>query len=335
MRIIVYTPFLVSMLLGLAIPHFGRRLPPATATRLLVGAGAAVAASSAFALACLAWTYLGQLPFIAALGDWSVGLLKAHDPVSPLTAMIALLALGILSVAATATAARRCLDYLRTARTLRHMRGGPGGLVIVDDPAPGAYAVPGLPGHRGRVVVSTGILRVLGAEERRVLLAHERAHLHDRHHLYRAVATVVAALNPLLAALPKTVEYTTERWADEIAAGEVGDRRLAARAVATAALATVRHPHRAGGAMLGFDHGDVPSRVTCLLADPPRRHPLATAVLIMALAACLAAVNEVRADTESLFEEAETHPATPLTVSFVQATQAQVVKASEAVHRPG
>ncbi|WP_248965631.1 M56 family metallopeptidase [Sphaerisporangium perillae] len=335
MRIIVYTPFLVSMLLGLAIPHFGRRLPPATATRLLVGVGAAVAASSAFALACLAWTYLGQLPFIAALGDWSIRLLKAHDPVSPVTAMIALLALGIVSVAAAATVARRCLDYLRAARALRRMRGGPGGLVIVDDPAPGAYAVPGLPGGRGRVVVSTGILRVLSADERRVLLAHERAHLRDRHHLYRAIATVAAALNPLLAALPRTVEYTTERWADERAAGEVGDRRLAARAIATAALATTHHPHQARSAVLGFHHGDVPSRVTCLLAAPPRRHPLVTALVIMALATCLAAVNEVRTDTETLFEQAASRPATPATVAFAHATQAQTAKAAETVHRAG
>jgi Zn-dependent protease with chaperone function len=332
MRIIVYTPFLLSMLLGLAIPHFGRRLPPATATWLLVGAGAAVATSSAFALACLAWTYLGQLPFIAALGDWSTRLLKAHDPVPPLTAMIALSALGIVSAAAIAAAARRCLAYVRAARTLRQMRGGPGGLVIVDDPAPGAYAVPGLPGDRSRVVISTGILRALNADERRVLLAHERAHLHDRHHLYRAVAVVAAAWNPLLAALPRTVEYTTERWADERAAGEVGDRRLAARAIATAALAITRHP---GGASLGFDQGDVPSRITCLLAAPPRRHPFATAVLIMALAACLTAVNEVRADTESLFEEAQTRPATPVTADIAHTTQAQAANAVKAIHRPG
>ncbi|MBE3010368.1 M56 family metallopeptidase [Microbispora sp. NEAU-D428] len=308
MRMIVYLPFVVSALLGLAIPRFGRRLAPATATRLLVAAGVACAASSVLALVFLASTYLGQVPLVASFGDWSVGLFEALDPVPRPAAQLALLALAVVGALAVRTAARQALALRRASRTCRRASAASGGLVVVDDPVPHAYAVPGGFRDPGRVVVTTGILRALGAEERRVLLAHERAHLRHRHHLYRTVAAVAAALNPLLASLPRAVEYTTERWADERAAEEVGDRRVAARAIVKAALAGGERQRRSGLAALAFGHGDVLPRVNHLLTAPPRRRPLTAAALIVAVAACLVATNESRADTESLFEEAETSP---------------------------
>lgn len=308
MHTIVYLPFVVSALLGLAIPRFGRRLAPATATRLLVAAGVACAASSVLALVFLASTYLGQVPLVASFGDWSAGLFEALDPVPRPAAQLALLALAVVGALAVRTAARQALALRRASRTCRRAPAASGGLVVVDDPVPHAYAVPGGFGHPGRVVVTTGILRALGAEERRVLLAHERAHLRHRHHLYRTVAAVAAALNPLLASLPRAVEYTTERWADERAAEEVGDRRVAARAIVKAALAGGERQRRAGLAALAFGHGDVLRRVNHLLTAPPRRRPLTAAALIVAVAACLVATNQSRADTESLFEEAETSP---------------------------
>ncbi|MEU6409781.1 M48 family metalloprotease [Microbispora sp. NPDC046933] len=307
MRIIVYLPFVVSALLGLAIPRFGRRLAPATATRLLVVAGAACAVSSVLALVFLACTYLGQVPLVASFGDWSAGLFEALDPVPRPAAQLALVVLAVVGVLTIRTAARQCLALRRASRACRHASAASGGLVVVDDPVPHAYAVPGGFGGPGRVVVTTGMLRALGAEERRVMLAHEHAHLRHHHHVYRTVAVVAAALNPLLASLPRAVEYTTERWADERAAAEVGDRRTAARAIVKAALATGDR-RRAGLAALAFGHGDVLPRVNHLLAAPPRRRPLTAAALIVAVAACLVATNESRTDTESLFEEAESSP---------------------------
>ncbi|MEP6851048.1 MAG: M48 family metalloprotease [bacterium] len=55
------------------------------------------------------------------------------------------------------------------------------GLVVVQDDLPDALALPGM---SGRIVVSTGMLRALSAEEKRVLLAHEAAHLTHRHYVY-------------------------------------------------------------------------------------------------------------------------------------------------------
>ncbi|MEV1170105.1 M56 family metallopeptidase [Nonomuraea sp. NPDC049784] len=303
MRIIVYMPFVISLLLGPAIPHFGRRLAPAAATRLLVAAGVVGAGSSAFALICLAWTYVGQIPMVADVGDWSVRLLQADDPVPTPIATLALLILAVVGAFTLKAATRHGLALRRAARACREMTGGPDGLVVVDDPVPQAYAVPGRRTGGGRIVVTTAMLRTLSVAERRVLIAHERAHLRDRHHLYRTVAAVTAALNPLLRALPAAVDYTTERWADERAAADAGDRRTTARAITRAALATTKSSHSAAST-LGFGHGDVPKRVTHLLAAPPRRRPLISAVLIVTMAACLAAANEARADTESLFEKA-------------------------------
>ncbi len=71
---------------------------------------------------------------------------------------------------------------------------------MVDDPQPDAYALPdGLRG-RGRIVVTSGMLRALGGHEREVLLAHERAHLAGRHHLFLAAALIAAQCHPALAA---------------------------------------------------------------------------------------------------------------------------------------
>jgi Zn-dependent protease with chaperone function len=111
----------------------------------------------------------------------------------------------------------------------------------VPDDIPGAYA---LPGFTGRIVVSTAMLHALPADERAVLLAHEAAHLTHRHHAYLLTAELAAAANPLVRPSLGAVRRAVERWADEAAAAEVGDRDLAARALARAGLA--RGVHAAG-----------------------------------------------------------------------------------------
>jgi hypothetical protein len=152
-------------------------------------------------------------------------------------------------------------------------------LVIVDHAAPDAYALPGLP---GRVVVSTGMMTALDDDDREAMLTHERAHLACHHYAFLAAAHLAAAVNPLL----RPVAYTTERWADERAASECGDRRQVARAVGKAALAAAHSPARRGlpDAVLGLLgrrrsplHGadPVPRRVAALLAAPKRLLPTA------------------------------------------------------------
>ena len=54
------------------------------------------------------------------------------------------------------------------------------GALVVDYPAAAAYCVPGL---RSRIVISAGALKLLDQAELAAVLAHERAHLRERHDL--------------------------------------------------------------------------------------------------------------------------------------------------------
>ncbi len=113
-------------------------------------------------------------------------------------------------------------------------------LTVVDEAQPIAFAV----GRRqaGGVVVSTGMLDVLDEGERRVLFAHERAHLDQRHERFLLAAAITVAIVPGARRLADQVRLATERCADEAAVGEVcGDRRLVARSIARAALAVDDH----------------------------------------------------------------------------------------------
>jgi hypothetical protein len=134
-----------------------------------------------------------------------------------------------------------------------------------------------------------------------VLLAHERAHASGLHYLFTTAARLAAAANPLLRPVASAVAYTVERWADERAAAVTGDREVAARALARAALAsTAAPPRRAAHAasVLGAVSspmrmrraGPVPRRVAALLRPPPQQQ-----MLLLAAAVVLVAVSGVSA----------------------------------------
>jgi len=150
-------------------------------------------------------------------------------------------------------------------------------LVVLPTDRPTAYAVPGRPGH---IVVSAGMLRVLDAGERRVLLAHERSHLRRGHHRYLWVAGISAAVFPVLRPLRTRVRFAVERWADEDAASEVGDRRLVARTIFRASLAESGPAPALGLAGLG-----VRARVEALLDRPDTASALHGVALASGLAA--------------------------------------------------
>jgi Zn-dependent protease with chaperone function len=300
MHVDLYLPLAVSALFGLLAPALGRRLPPATATRLLTAGGVTCAAAGLMSLAALASTFVGQVPFVAALGSWSGARIQLHDPVPTVIAELATVALAAAGVAVPVTIWRRTRALVRVVRAGADLPISAGGLVVVDLPEPQAFALPALPGRRSRIVVSTGMLQVLRGDEHRVLLAHEHAHVRHHHHWYRLASALAVAANPLLFRLPATVGHTTERWADEVAAEHVGDRGLAARAIARAALAT----RRTSAVPAGFHHGDVPVRVRSLLREPQRGHPVIAFMVIAALLACLVAAGEAQADTEDLFDRA-------------------------------
>ena len=275
MRLAVYLPLLLTLLAAPGARLLAGRCEPRVATWLLTLSAVVLAAAGGISLGLLTLTGLLRIPELAAAGQWSLGLADRKDPVELSVAAAAGLLFALAAVAAAHKLWERCRSLARAAMDAACL-AAKDGLVIVDDPVPEAFALPGLP---GRVVVSTGMLEALDNSEHDVLLAHERAHLSDRHYVFVALAQLGAAANPLLRPLATAVTYTVERWADERAAAVTGDRRRVARTVGKAALAAHRSRARSriATAALGVlgrgsglrTAGPVPRRVAALLAPPP------------------------------------------------------------------
>jgi hypothetical protein len=124
-----------------------------------------------------------------------------------------------------------------------------------------------------------------------------------------------ATENPLLRPLATAVGYSLERWADENGAAVAGNRALAARTVAKAALAAsaAPPPRRNPAATLAAvavparprGAGPVPRRVAALLHPAPRRRMLlAAAVVALVAVSGLPALDAAR-DLHGLIEFAQ------------------------------
>jgi len=253
------------------------------------------AATTVLLLLLVAGPVVAQIPLVARLGGWAPQRLRAVDDV-PTWLGTACLLVAVASILAGAR--RLALELAALARARRLVRGSPTRLVVLDDPAVGAFAVPVRP---GRIVVSAGLLRRLDPAERRALLAHETSHLDHHHGALAAAGRVAAAMNPLLSAVAQVAAHACERWADEDAAAAVGDRTVAARAVAVAAL----HGSRGSGLPVGgvaAAGGRVTQRVTALLATPPRQR-LAPVFSLIVMMCFMAAAPVVQAnDTDAVLD---------------------------------
>ena len=293
-------PVVVSVVLGLVAGPLERRLPPATAARLLTASALVSALATGFVLAVAGFVALSQVPFIAAVGQWSRAVLQ-HDHTPQLLGAAA----GVVVLALLGRAARHAVVAVRhlwaAEATCRQLGPGADGLVVTDDSVPDAYAVQGL---RGRIVVSRAMLSGLPADERRVLLAHEASHLRHHHHVYLQLTQLAAAANPALRQVTDAVHAAVERWADEDAATEVGDRPLAARALARASLLRHHSPARVprpAAALTAVTSGVV-SRTQALLRPAPRpRRALVLSTSALVLTAAVAAGLTAH-DTEHQFE---------------------------------
>jgi beta-lactamase regulating signal transducer with metallopeptidase domain len=178
-------------------------------------------------------------------------------------------------------------------------------VVVLDDPAPEAAALPGLPGCRGRVLVSTGLLAALDHDERAAVLAHEHAHLAHSHRIFATIAGLAAAVNPILGPVRRDLGFVLERWADEEAAARTAPS-VAARAIAKAALVKLalgRPGSLAGGAVLYVAAVGVPERVAALLGEDGSdgAGPVLWAIAVLVVVAA-AATAWATHDTERLFE---------------------------------
>jgi Zn-dependent protease with chaperone function len=289
----VYLPLVIPAIAAIAARPLADRMPPATGTWLLAGSSLALAVASSAVLGLLALTALVRVPLVDALANMSVQAISRNDPASLPVAVVA----GALLAAAVAAACqalwRRGAAILAAGRQARLLPGS-GQVVVTEDEAADAYTLPGWP---CRIVITSGMLRALTHPERRVLLAHERAHARGAHYLFTSAARLAAAANPLLRPVATAVGYTVERWADEHAASVTGDRPLAARAIAHAALASSAAPPAtspvAALTLIPRDlrgAGPVPRRVAALLSPPPR-----SSLLLLGAAVALVAVSGLSA----------------------------------------
>ncbi|GGJ40224.1 M56 family metallopeptidase [Streptomyces brasiliensis] len=318
MLISVYVPLAVTAVLTVLAPRVARRLAPRPAAWALACIALVTTVGWAGSLALLAFTGIAQIPQVAAEGRWSVPALQAEDPVYLTVAVISALFLVAGAVGLFLAAVRQARHLLWARRECARMPGD-SELAVVDDDTPQAFALPGAP---GRIVVSSGMLRCLGDEEREALLAHERAHLRGRHHVFQTLWRLAAALNPLLRPLADAGGFALERWADEEAAARVGSRRVVARAVGRAALAS---SFRASSPpALAVTGGAVPQRVRALLAPPPPRRtfPIAGGALLLTL--CCAGLVNAASDSDKMLDDAQraqcaasiTHTRTPRPEGF-------------------
>ena len=153
---------------------------------------------------------------------------------------------------------------------------------------PEAYSVPGL---RGQVVLTRGLLQVLDEDEQRAVVMHEEGHLKARHHVFLTFAKAVnAALSPLIPTERALagLEQAVEEAADEYAASRLGSPLPVATGLSKAALAGLSSPL---GALSIGSGPDIPARVHRLLDAPsvPRWMPIACfaamALLLLVLTA--------------------------------------------------
>jgi Zn-dependent protease with chaperone function len=298
---LMIAPLIASILLGAGASALRRTLPPKLAATMLTALAVTTALATGLVLCVAAGLAYTQLSSVARGGGWSAAAIAGWQRIPTLVGVAAgLLAAGLGSAAAVHLL--RVVRHLRqTSRACRFLGPEVAGLVVVDDERSGAFAVPG---RRGRTVVTRGLLRQLDGPERRALLAHEAAHLRHRHVLHVQLTELASVANPLLRSVAHAVRLAVESWADEEAAGVVGDREIVSRTLAKAAFAKAGVATPAG-ALGASNASDLAVRVDTLLDGERHRRPLFATVVAtaVAVAACCALV--VASGAHEAFEHAE------------------------------
>lgn len=243
-------PLLVAIGLAAAVTTAHRRLPPVLAARTVTVTIVVVVAAALPTLWIVSLGYLAHVPLFGRGLRWCAETFGVHQRI-PTWA-------GLPAVAMVLASSVRVTTVLRTHRRLRHDR--PGSVEIAGHDHAFAYT---LPGRGGRVVLSSGLVELLDDDEQAVVLAHEGAHAQHRHDRYLLIARVASATVPLLRPLTSRLQFSLERWADEAAVGQCGDRRFVARTLGKVAL----HRFAPVGA-LSFGGLGVPARVAALLTPP-------------------------------------------------------------------
>lgn len=266
-------PLVVSIAIALLVAACHRRVPPVLATRATTVALVVVAGAAVPTVWMTAVSYATHAPLIGRWLESCVEPLSAHHAITPW--------LGIPAIVLTAVGAWRTVAVLRSYREVHRAEGG---VHVVDHDDVFAFTAPG---KGGQIIVSSALDARLTPDELQVVLAHERAHARHRHDRYLLVAQLAAALLVPLQPLISRLRFSIERWADEEAVAECGDRRLVARTLGRVALFTAEPQPALAFAGLG-----VAARMNALLEPPvsdPRWFSRVSLALLIGLTATFAA----------------------------------------------
>ena len=197
-------------------------------------------------------------------------------------ALLASLCWVLVAASVAALHARRRQRALLTL--LAHGDPKVPGALVVDHPTAAAYCLPGL---RSQIVVSVGTLELLGRGELAAVLAHERAHLRERHDLVLLPFTALRRAFPKSATCSdahRAVALLIEMLADDHALRASLPRELVSALVRFGTAGACPAPAGA----LAAGEGEVAARVARLM-QPVRPLPTATVLAICLAAALLVA----------------------------------------------
>jgi Zn-dependent protease with chaperone function len=231
---------------------------------------------------------LGPSPSVAVsvvVSALAVGEVPRALTMTHFVALLATLVLALRLVGVLAVVTLRTLRARRRHRDLLDLLGTPWpavpGARVLDHPIPVAYCLPGL---RSRLVLSAGVLDALEPDAVRAVLAHERAHLRERHDLVVLPFVAWGATAPFVRGMvcaQLAVAALIEMRADDVASAEVTRNQL------TGALRTMGGAAPAA-ALSSFTDG-LDHRLNRITTPPPPL-PGAVRVLVRLAAAGLAAV---------------------------------------------
>jgi Zn-dependent protease with chaperone function len=184
-------------------------------------------------------------------------------------------------------AARRERARHARALTLVGAQKREGSLTVVQDERPAAYC---LPGRRHRIVLTSAALVALEPAALHAVIAHEQAHIRQRHHLALALADALANAFPrlpLFAGGRREIRSLVELAADDAACAHADPLALAEGLLSVAGAPAPAVALAAGG--------DAAARIRRLIAGrrplprPVARLGLLTAAFTLALPFALAA----------------------------------------------
>ena len=228
---------------------------------------------------------LGGLIQLSAGDGGALGVIQLTALGAALSLTAILLAMLFAAVIGVVRARRRH----RALLALVARDSGVRGTVVLDHPTAAAYCVPGV--LSSKVVVSAGTLRLLDQAELAAVLAHERAHVRERHDLVLLPFASLRQVFPgfrLVARCLDAVELLIEMRADDRAKRHRQPKLLAMALLRFAAAKPAAAPSGAlaasGPGALPADGGPIMARVRRLLDPHPVGRPAQAATLTAAVA---------------------------------------------------